>query len=188
MVIDCAFAQGRIVECLFEPDGNGELFGIPIESTYSPQNFPDARAVVAIGDNQARRRVAGITKHSFTNIIHPSAIVSSFGQMGQGNVLLHRAVVQARSKIGDHVIVNTGAQVDHDCIINDFVHLAPGTILCGNVHVGEGALIGTGAIIIPGKKIGAWSVVGAGAVVINDIPEGVVAVGNPARIISKISG
>jgi len=51
VVIDCAIAQGRTVACLFEPDGKGELYGIPIKSSYSPQNFPDAHAVVAIGDN-----------------------------------------------------------------------------------------------------------------------------------------
>ena len=50
-----------------------------------------------------------------------------------------------------------------------------------------GAFIGAGAIVIPGKKIGAWSIVGAGAVVINDIPDGVVVVGNPARIIRSLS-
>lgn len=187
VVIDCAIAQRRTVACLFEPNGNGELYGIPIRSAYYPQDYPDAHAVVAIGDNAVRKKVAGMTKHAFTNIIHPSAIISSFATLGQGNVLLHRVVVQAETRIGDHVIVNTGAQVDHDCTIGDFVHLAPGAILSGNVEVGVGAFIGTGAIIIPGKKIGAWSVIGAGAVVINDIPDGVVAVGNPARVLRTLT-
>jgi sugar O-acyltransferase (sialic acid O-acetyltransferase NeuD family) len=183
VVIDCAIAQGRTVVCLFEPNGEGELYGIPIRSAYYPQDYLDAQAVVAIGDNAVRKKVAGMTKHQFTNIIHPSAIISNFTTLGQGNVLFHRVVMQAETSIGNHVILNTGAQVDHDCKISDFVHLAPGTILCGNVEVGEGAFIGTGAMVIPGKKIGAWSIVGAGTVVINDVPDGVVVVGNPARVI-----
>jgi sugar O-acyltransferase (sialic acid O-acetyltransferase NeuD family) len=185
VVIDCAIAQGRTVACLFEPNGKGELYGIPIRSAYYPQDYADAEAVVAIGDNAVRRTLVGMTKHQFTNIIHPSAMVSGFTTLGQGNVLFHRVVVQAETRIGNHAILNTGVQVDHDCTISDFVHLAPGTILCGNVEVGEGAFVGTGAIVIPGKKIGAWSVVGAGAVVINDVPDGVVVVGNPARIIKR---
>ena len=186
VVIDCAIAQGRTVACLFEPNGGGQLYGIPIRSAYYPQDYPNAEAVVAIGDNAVRKSAAEMTKHAFTNIIHPSVILSSFATLGQGNVLFHRVIVQAETRIGDHVILNTGAQVDHDCIIGDFVHLAPGTILCGNVEVGEGAFIGTGAIVLPRKKIGAWSIVGAGAVVINDVPDGVVVVGNPARIVRSL--
>jgi sugar O-acyltransferase (sialic acid O-acetyltransferase NeuD family) len=186
VVIDCAIAQGRTVACLFEPDGEGELYGIPIRNAYYPQDYQDAQAVVAIGDNAIRKSVAEMTKHAFTNIIHPSVILSSFATLGQGNVFFHRVTVQAETRIGDHVILNTGAQVDHDCTIGNFVHLAPGAILCGNVEVGEGAFIGTGAIVIPRKKIGAWSIVGAGAVVIDDVPEGVVVVGNPARIIRRV--
>ena len=57
----------------------------------------------------------------------------------------------------------------------------------GNVQVGEGSLIGTGAIIIPGKKVGAWSIIGAGSVVIDNIPDYVVAVGNPAKVIKRVA-
>jgi sugar O-acyltransferase (sialic acid O-acetyltransferase NeuD family) len=98
-------------------------------------------------------------------------------------MILHGVIIQAQSVIGDHVIINTGARVDHDCLVSSYVHLAPGVILCGNVTVGEGAFIGAGATVIPGKKIGAWSTVGAGAVVTKDVPDYAVVVGTPGRII-----
>ena len=44
-------------------------------------------------------------------------------------------VIQSGSVIGDNVIVNTNASVDHDCRIGQHVHLAPGVVVCGNVCV-----------------------------------------------------
>lgn len=96
-------------------------------------------------------------------------------------------VINADTAVGKHCIINTSASADHDCIIEDFVHISPHAALCGGVTVGEGAHIGTGAIIIPGKKIGAHSIIGAGAVVLRDIPPNVVAVGNPARVIKSVN-
>jgi sugar O-acyltransferase (sialic acid O-acetyltransferase NeuD family) len=98
-------------------------------------------------------------------------------------MILHGAIVQAMAKIGNHVIVNTGAQVDHDCVIGDFAHIAPRVVLCGGVSVGEGTLVGAGATVAPGVTIGKWATIGAGAVIIAGIPDYAVAVGNPARVI-----
>ncbi len=183
VVIDCARAQGRTVECAYDPVYEGELYGVPVRNNYTSADFPKAAAVVAIGDNAVRRKVSADVLHAFTNVIHPSALISSFATIGEGNMILHRSIIQAAARIGNHVILNTGSQIDHDCNIGDFVHIAPGAILCGNVQIGEGSFIGTGAIVIPGKKIGAWSIIGAGSVVIDNIPDYVVAVGNPAKVI-----
>ena len=55
------------------------------------------------------------------------------------------------------------------------------------VEIGSDVWVGGGAIICPGVKIGSRSVIGAGSVVTKDIPEGVVAAGNPCRVIRSIS-
>lgn len=183
VVLDCLQAQGAQVLALFDPKYTGDLFGVPQRGQYDPGFAPDAQAIVAIGSNAVRQTVAGKTTHAFTNTMHPSALISTYASFGTGNMILHRTVVQAQAAIGNHVIINTGAQVDHDCVIEDFVHLAPGVVICGTVHVGKGSFIGAGATVIPGRKIGAWTTVGAGAVVVRDIPDYAVAVGNPARII-----
>ncbi|MBQ9769165.1 MAG: sugar O-acetyltransferase [Clostridia bacterium] len=54
------------------------------------------------------------------------------------------------------------------------------------VHIGRNCWIGAGAIILPGVTIGDNSVIGAGSVVTKDIPENVVAVGNPCRVLREI--
>jgi sugar O-acyltransferase (sialic acid O-acetyltransferase NeuD family) len=183
VVLDVLQGQGIVVAAIFDPKYSGELLGVPNRGDYDPQFEPDASAIVAIGDNAIRMRVAELTKHCFTNAIHSSAILSKHIVMGTGNMLLHGVIVQARTTIGNHVIINTGAQLDHDCVVEDYAHLAPGVVLCGNVRIGKGALVGAGATIIPGKKVGAWATVGAGAVVVRDIPDYAVAIGNPAKII-----
>lgn len=55
-----------------------------------------------------------------------------------------------------------------------------------DVHIGENVWIGAGAIIVPGVTIGNNTVIGAGSVVTKDIPENVVAVGNPCRVMRQI--
>jgi sugar O-acyltransferase (sialic acid O-acetyltransferase NeuD family) len=97
------------------------------------------------------------------------------------------AIIQASSVVGKHCIINTGASVDHDCNIADFVHISPHATLCGDVTVGEGSWIAAGATIIPGVKIGKWCVIGAGSVVTKDIPDYSLAAGNRCKIIKKIN-
>lgn len=55
------------------------------------------------------------------------------------------------------------------------------------VHIGRCCWIGAGALIMPGVTIGDGSVIGAGSVVTKDIPAGVVAVGNPCRVMREIN-
>ena len=54
------------------------------------------------------------------------------------------------------------------------------------VHIGRNCWIGAGAVILPGVTIGDHSVIGAGSVVTKDIPAGVVAAGNPCRVLREI--
>lgn len=83
------------------------------------------------------------------------------------------------------MIVNTGASVDHDCKIGDFVHIAPHATVLGGVEIGEGTWVGAGAVIKQYLKIGANCMIGAGAVVIADVPDGTTVVGVPAREIKR---
>ncbi len=149
VVLDCFLAQGVDVIGLFDPKYSGTLFGVPQRGTYDPSFETDALAVVAIGDNALRKKVVEKTRHRFSNAIHPSAIISAHASIGEGNMILHGTIIQAQTRVGNHVIINTGTQVDHDSVIEDYVHLGPGVVLCGTVHIGTGSFIGAGSIVIP---------------------------------------
>jgi sugar O-acyltransferase (sialic acid O-acetyltransferase NeuD family) len=145
--------------------------------------------IVAIGDNRARQQIVDRLETlgcHFGRAIHPSAQIAKDVQLASGVMVMANAAINPGSSIGSHTIVNTSATVDHDCIIGDFVHISPAAALAGNVVVQEGAHIGIGSIILPGIKVGTFSVVGAGAVVTEDIPEGVIAMGVPARPVKKL--
>jgi acyl-[acyl carrier protein]--UDP-N-acetylglucosamine O-acyltransferase len=77
--------------------------------------------------------------------------------------------------------VNTGATVDHECVIEDFAHIAPGVHLGGRVTVGRGALVGIGSSAVQCVRIGEWATVGAGAAVVRDVPSHTRVLGVPAR-------
>jgi sugar O-acyltransferase (sialic acid O-acetyltransferase NeuD family) len=117
-----------------------------------------------------------------TTLIHPTAFVSTSAVISEGCQVLANATVIAKAKLGKACIVNTKASIDHECIIGDGVHIAPGATLAGCVEVGSGTFIGTGAVVLPRIKIGKNVVIGAGAVVTKNISDGSVAYGNPAII------
>jgi sugar O-acyltransferase (sialic acid O-acetyltransferase NeuD family) len=145
--------------------------------------------IVAVGDNLTRGRLFDrLASHGerFAIARHPRAIVSATSTIRPGSVIAAGVVVNTGARVGANVILNTGCIVEHHNEIGNHVHVAPGARLGGNVIVEEGALVGIGATVLPGCRIGAWSVVGAGAVVTEHVPPGVVVVGVPARVNSRV--
>ena len=181
VIADILVASGRVVRAFLDrAPSRDSIAGLPvITGTTLPE--PDAAVIVAIGDNHTREVVAA-QYQCFATAIHPSAVVASGVEIGEGSVVMAGAVVNPGVRIGRHCIVNTQSSVDHDCIIGDFAHIAPGAILGGNVTLGRGAFIGLGGRVIHGIRIGEATIVGAGATVVEDLPESVVAWGVPARV------
>ena len=145
----------------------------------------------SIGD--ARPRTALYAKardHGFeiVSAVHPEATVSPSAEVGHGPTIMAAAVINAEARLGDNVIVNTGALVEHDCVLADHVHIATGARLASEVQVGEGAHVGVGASVRQGIQIGERAIVGAGAVVVADVPDGIVVVGVPARVLRTTHG
>lgn len=147
-------------------------------------------AAVAIGGAHGRDRclladrlsAAGL---SLPALIHPGATVSQSASIDAGCHALAGAVIGAAARLGRGVIVNTHASVDHECVLNEGVHIAPGATLCGCVEVGAYSFVGPGAVVVPRIRIGRNVIIGAGAVVTRHLSDNVVAWGNPARIIKE---
>ncbi len=186
VVIATLQAAGMSVEAILddEPAKWGRhISGIRITGPIaSADGAPCRAAVIAIGDNSLRRRIAGGIRLPWISVVHPAATVHPSVRIGPGTVVCAGAVIQPDTVIGEHVIVNTSAAVDHDCRIGDFTHVAPGATLAGNVHVGSRVLVGMRSAVLPQVRIADDAVIGAGAVVVDDVPAGSVAVGVPARV------
>lgn len=187
VVISTLRAAGLEVAAAFDDDPSRHgsvLLGVPVRGpAAAATGLGLRRAVLAIGDNRVRRRLAGAlgSELEWLTVVHPGAWVDPDARLGAGTVVFAGAVIQPGAEIGAHAIVNTSASVDHDCRVGDFAHLGPGCRLCGGVEVGEGSLAGVGCSIAPGVTIGAWTVIGAGAAVMRDLPAETTAAGVPAR-------
>lgn len=139
---------------------------------------------VAIGDNRIREELQEKLEKAGANIpilIHPQSIIGNDVSIGMGTVLMAGSIINCCSKVGKGCIVNTGATIDHDNEIEDYVHLSPGTHLAGNVRIGKGTWIGIGGLVSNNVSIITRSIIGAGAVVIKDINTAGTYVGVPAR-------
>jgi sugar O-acyltransferase (sialic acid O-acetyltransferase NeuD family) len=159
------------------------ILGVPVLGTLlDSKNYNVKKAVIGIGANHIRERVAKIYHLNWINVIHPDAIVHPSVKLGQGSVVFAKSVIQPDACIGDHVIINTAVIVEHDSHVGSFSHLCPGSKLAGNVMIEKGVLLGLGSNVIPGKRIGHYTVVGAGSTVIDDIKSDCVVVGSPAKI------
>ena len=145
--------------------------------------------VVAIGEPKTKKKVVERLKGtgvSFVNAIHPSVIMSEFVEMGEGVIICAGCILTVNIKIGDHVIININSTVGHDTVIEDYCSAMPCVKINGNNHLHEGVYIGTGSSFIQQISVGKWTTIGAGSVVVKDIPEKVLALGVPAKVIKPL--
>jgi acetyltransferase EpsM len=145
--------------------------------------------IVGFGDCMSRIRAAdeALSKgYKLVTALHPNAVIADDVKIGEGTVVAAGAVINPAAIIGRNVIVNTSSSVDHECQVGDGAHICPGAHLSGSVRVERAAWIGTGASVRDRVQIGAGSIIGVGAVVVDDIPAGVVAYGNPAKVRKRL--
>jgi sugar O-acyltransferase (sialic acid O-acetyltransferase NeuD family) len=149
-----------------------------------------AYGIVAVGDNAKRAELAQALRESGIELmraIHPTAALLGGCHIGAGAAVLAHAFIGADAVIGENAIISVGAVVGHDSQVGSFAQLCPQVALAGQTEVGDYSFIGMGAAILPGVRVGSRVIVGANAVVNRDLPDGVTAVGAPARIIARRS-
>lgn len=142
--------------------------------------------IVCVGKCDVRRQIVEHLNCMFATAIHSSAVVSPSAKIGEGTVVMQGSVIQADVTIGKHCIVNTKASIDHECEIEDFVHVAPGSTISGNVHIGSGTWVGAGTTVIQGIKIGKNCFIGAGSVIVKDVPDNTKGYGVPFKEIETL--
>ena len=186
VVYDCIRSRGIDVKVVFDDDPTVNSFhGLAVVSKYDDKLQSHEKMILAIGSNRARFTLSNRVNHSFGQATHRTAYLADSCIVEEGAMILAKAIIQVKSRIGKHTIINSGAIIEHNSMVSDFVHVGPGAVICGDVYIGTGALIGANATILPGMSIGEWSIVGAGTVVRENVNKKSRVVGNPAR---KITG
>jgi len=187
-VANVALSAGYKIECFIDVKKNGsDLLGYKIMGDIAGLGNPDSFSfAIAIGDNAEIETVYKDLVEKFPNLhfpplIHTSAVISFFTEIGEGTVVMPKAVIGPSSKIGKFCLINTQASIDHDSVMFDYSSLAPGALTGGNVEIGLRSAISIGAIIKHGLKIGGDSVVGANSYLNKDLSNNQVAYGTPAK-------
>lgn len=147
------------------------------------QNF-----FIGIGDNVIRNKIFTFLAENEVNIvnaIHPFSKISKSVKIGKAVMVAAGVIINPFCLIKDGVICNTNCNIDHECIIHEFVHLGPGAVVCGNVTIGENTFIGANSVIKQGITIGRNCMIGAGSVIIKNVPDNSTIVGNPGKLIKN---
>lgn len=127
----------------------------------------------------------GVEKERYISIIHPSSYIAPSAELGGALFLEPLSVISSYSKLGFGVSIKRSASVGHHVNLGDFVNINPRAVLSGYVNVGMGTEIGAGAVISNNVNIGSRTLIGAGSVVTRDIPDGVIAYGNPCKVVRE---
>lgn len=191
MTLDAALTEGNYSEdqIFFIDDGKEQgqkIYGFPVIGGINIINKLSRNEhdfVIAIANNNLRKKIAITYNLNYVNIIHPAATISRFSEIGKGNIILPNVSIDPETIICNYVILNKNTSLGHNVKMNDFSQASPGCQLGG--VVGEGTFIGLGATILPNIRVGKFSTIGAGAVVTKDLPDNCTAVGIPAKVIKS---
>lgn len=116
----------------------------------------------------------------FATIIAPTAIVTPNSHIAEGCAVLNGAIVN-RATLDRNVVINSGAIVEHDCVVGSNTFIGPGAVIGGAVTIGEDCFIGLGAKVKNCVRIASGVTVAMGAIVARDLLEPGIYHGNPLR-------
>ena len=125
--------------------------------------------------------------------IEPGALIRENVTIGKNAVIMMGAVINIGAVIGEGTMIDMGAVLGGRATVGKNCHVGAGAVLAGVIEpasavpvvVEDDVLIGANAVVIEGVRVGKGAVVAAGAVVIEDVPEGMVVAGCPARVIKR---
>ena len=192
LIIIGASGHGKVIADIAAKNGYKEIVfldddetvkdcaGFPVIGKAQEAKILSGDKIVAIGNATIRERIQ--SEIETISLIHPDAVIGRRVKIGRGTVVMAGTVINSDAVIGNGCIINTSSSVDHDCVVEDYSHIAVGAHLCGTVHVGKSTWIGAGATVSNNISICDNCVIGAGATVIKDIEKPGTYIGVPARL------
>jgi sugar O-acyltransferase (sialic acid O-acetyltransferase NeuD family) len=186
----------RVLYDLIEAGGNwriegfigqeeGELCGRPLYNAGNPGEIPADLPLILgmLRPIYREKNVDSFGENRFSNVL--DGCISDFAKVGQGSVIMVDSYIMNNAKIGSFAHVHTSAIVGHDCTVGEYTFIGPGCILGGYSRIGRRCRLGMGVLVLPNINIGEDVTLGAGSVVTQDVKNGIVLAGNPARPVGK---
>jgi sugar O-acyltransferase (sialic acid O-acetyltransferase NeuD family) len=183
-----AYDMNQWEEIYFLDDNENitQALGFPIigNQNIAHNHRKTADFFIGIGHNQIRMKLQQeliARKFTLATLIHPSAQIGLDVKIGLGTAIMAGVIINCSVEIGNGCIINTASVVDHDGIIEDFVHLSPSVNLAGNVKIGKRSWLGIGSSAINNIQIARNVIIGAQSLVTKDIEKPGTYVGIPVK-------
>ena len=179
--------------------GNARVFGAADKIVFG--NWSELKSIINKNSDSIEdiviendRRNSGVPLLDYKDIearIEPGAIIREKVSIGKNAVIMMGAIIKKGGDIGNGNMIDMGAVLGGRATVGNNCHIGAGAVLAGVIEpasatpviVEDGVLVGANAVIIEGVHVGRNAVVAAGAVVIEDVPEGAVVAGCPAKVI-----
>lgn len=180
-------------EKIFFVDDNpdlDEVQGLEVLSLHeAAERYKDSLDVaLAVGEPSTRCKIIQRVKElsiPLATIIHPGVFIPASTVVGKGCYIGPYSFISCNVVIGDYVLIQPNVNIGHDCVIEDNAVLSSLTCLSGNCHVGHDTYLAVNVTAIQGSKIGINSIIGMASVVQREVPDEVIAMGNPARAMKR---
>lgn len=145
----------------------------------------NSQFIIANGEPAVREKIYKKLKFASANfgkLVDTSSLVADTANLHDGVVITPFCSISSEAILSENSCVNTMSIIGHDVFVGKNTVISSMVNLGGACVVGDNSYIGMGALIKEGVKIGSNTIIGMGSVVYSDIPDGVIALGNPARI------
>jgi len=189
--------SSRVVLCFIDDDKKKygqKINGIPVfDLEKTKRLYPEIKVIFGIGNPGTKEILATKVKKEgldFDLLIHRSVDMSEWVEIKEGSIICSGSILTTNIKIGMHVHINLNCTIGHDVVLGDYTTLSPGVHISGCVVCGKRVFVGSGAVVANGTQIkpviiGDDAIIGAGSVVLDDVPDGALVAGVPARIIKR---
>lgn len=149
---------------------------------------PRIELIIALGEPELRailREKVTEAGYSLATLIHPSSVVGTDTVIGPGAVIQYGCFISCNAVIGENVFIQPNVCIGHDTVVHSDAVISSYVCAAGHCTIGEKTYIGMSVPIKEGSVIGKNTIVGMGSVVLKDLPDGIIALGNPARPMKK---
>lgn len=119
------------------------------------------------------------------NLVHPGVYIPESTKLGKGVVIQYGCFISCNAQIKDYVYIQPQCNIGHDDVLSEGCMISGLCNLGGLVNVGKWSYLGLSSVVKQMITIGDYSIVGMGSVVQKDIPDLMITMGNPARVIAK---
>lgn len=117
------------------------------------------------------RALTKFPRETIVSFIHERALVFPDVEMGIGTWIQEHCNIQSGAKVGNGVVCWASSHIGHASVVEDFVWITTGAVICGDAYIKSNAFIGANAVIHPKVTIGIGCVVGSGSIITKDLPD-----------------